>query len=409
MTRLPSQLQPLWPLAKKVHRWSSYGNGLVMRRAAPLQGERALPRRAAATPDETAVREPGSVTVHRVEQEPDGPRAIAPGTPERHWIFEKASHYEVPDRYAVEIADGIVVGDYGANITPGGTLDYETSHYFGIKRWREHPIYLRRRLPPVEKVDGTVVALATRGGSNNYYHFITDVLPRFGILEEAMPGVEPDGLYVPAASKWQQHLLELTGLSKYPVVPAGKHRAVRADRLIVPSIANPYEVAPRPTIEWLRRRLPPVDPARHPRRIYVTRGTARHTRSMVNEDTVWPMLEQRGFVKVAPETTSIQDQVDLFAAAEVIVAPHGAALTNLVFCSPGVRVLEMFAPSYVNAAYWAILQSIPDTHYRYLVAGDTSRYGPERYTRGRVMNDVMADVDLSAAQVADAVDLLLAD
>jgi capsular polysaccharide biosynthesis protein len=402
MTRLPSSLQPLWPLAKKVHRWSSYGNGAVMRRAAPFQGERALPRRATATPDDTAAREPEHVTVHRVEQDPDVPRQVAAGTPERHWVFEKASHYEVPDRYAVEIQDGIVVGDYGANITPGGTLDYETSHYFGIKRWREHPIYLRRRLPPVEKVDGTVVALATRGGSNNYYHFITDVLPRFGVFEDAMPGVEPDGLYVPATSKWQQNLLELTGLAKYPLIATAKHRAVRADRLVVPSISNPYEVAPRPTIEWLRRRLPPVDTAAQPRRIYVTRGTDRNNRSLVHEEATWPLLEQRGFVRVAPETTSIQEQIDLFAAAEVIVAPHGAALTNLVFCSPGVRVLEMFTASYVNSAYWAILQSIPGTHYRYLVAGDTARYGP-----GDPMNDIMADIDLTPQAVADAVDQLL--
>ncbi len=409
MTRLPSSLQPLWPLVKKAHRWASYGNGLVMRRAAPLQGERALPRRATATPAATAMREPDHVTVHRVDQVEEGDRQIPPGTPDRHWIFEKASHYRVPDRYAVEIKDGTVVGDYGANVTPGGTLEYETSHYFGIKRWREHPIYLRRRLPPVEEVDGTVVAMATRGGHNNYYHFITDVLPRFGVFQEALPGVEPDGLYVPAAAKWQQHLLELAGLAKYPVIEAAKHRAVRADRLIVPSIANPYEVAPRATIEWLRSRLPAVDTADKPKRIYVTRGTEPRTRRLTNEDATWPLLEERGFVRVSPEKTSIQEQIDAFAAAEVIVAPHGAALTNLVFTSPGVRVLEMFAPSYVNAAYWAILQSIPDTHYRYLVAGDAARYGAERYSRGRVMNDIMADIDLTPRQVADAVDQLLAD
>jgi capsular polysaccharide biosynthesis protein len=409
MTRLPSSLQPLWPLVKKVHRWSSYGNGLVMRRAAPLQGERALPRRATATPAETAARAPETVTVHRVDQPDEGDRQIPPGSPERHWIFEKASHYRVPDRYAVEIKDGIVVGDYGANVIPGGILEYETSHYFGIRRWREHPIYLRRRLPPIEKVDGTVVALATRGGHNNYYHFITDVLPRFGVFQEAMPGVEPDGLYVPAASKWQQNLLELTGLAKYPVIATGKHRAVRADRLVVPSIPNPHEVAPRATIEWLRSRLPAQDVADKPRRIYVTRGNVRNTRRLVHEDATWPLLEQRGFVRIEPGSLSIRDQIDYFSAAEVIVGPHGAALTNLLFASPGARVLEMFAPNYVNACYWAILQSIPDSHYRYLIADGWERYPAERYGPHKPMNAILADIDLPPQAVADAVDQLLAD
>jgi capsular polysaccharide biosynthesis protein len=409
VTRLPSRLQPVWPLVKRLHRSTSYGNGVVMRRAAPVLGERALPRRAAATPDETAARDPQRVRVHRADQPTEAPRTVAAGTPPRHWIFEKAGRYQAPPRYALEIADGIVVGDYGANITADGTLDYETSEYFGIKRWREHPIFLRRRLPPIEKIDGTVVALATRGGSNNYYHFLLDVLPRFGIFQDTMPGVEPDGLYVPAASAWQETLLGLTGLSKYPVVGAAKHRAIRADRLIVPSQPNPREVAPRATIDWLRSRLTAGETADKPRRIYVTRGTTRNTRRMVHEETIWPLLEQRGFVRIEPGGLSIQDQIDHFAAAEVIVAPHGAALTNLIFVSPGARVLEMFAPNYVNACYWAILQSIPDTHYRYLIGDGSERYGAERYGRGKSMNAIQADVDLSPRAVAEAVDQLLAD
>ena len=47
---------------------------------------------------------------------------------------------------------------------------------------------------------------------------------------------------------------------------------------------------------------------------------------------------------------ALLEQVDAFAAAQVVVAPHGAALGNLVFCPPGVRVLELFAPRDVNPA-----------------------------------------------------------
>ena len=34
-------------------------------------------------------------------------------------------------------------------------------------------------------------------------------------------------------------------------------------------------------------------------------------------------------------------QMDLFRRAEMVVAPHGAALANLIFCPPGTQVLEL--------------------------------------------------------------------
>jgi hypothetical protein len=42
----------------------------------------------------------------------------------------------------------------------------------------------------------------------------------------------------------------------------------------------------------------------------------------------------------------------------VIVAPHGAGLSNLVFCQPGVKVYELFPDHYVNACMSRLAQSI---------------------------------------------------
>ena len=80
------------------------------------------------------------------------------------------------------------------------------------------------------------------------------------------------------------------------------------------------------------------------------------------------------------EAHSVQEQIDHFAGAEVVVAPHGAALANLVFCRPGVRVLELFAPRYVNPCYWTIADNIAAARYRYLVCGRTARPGTHRCT-----------------------------
>jgi capsular polysaccharide biosynthesis protein len=207
---------------------------------------------------------------------------------------------------------------------------------------------------------------------------------------------------VPSAAQWQRDFLALAGLDTHRIVETRKHRAVSADHLVVPCLPNPQEVAPRATVDWLRGRLQPLDVADKPKRIYVTRGSAPNTRRLVQEDALMPLLEQRGFVRVEPGRMSVREQIDQFAAAEVIVAPHGAALTNLVFASPAVRVLEIFAASYVNATFWAITTSIPDAKYAYLVAGDAAAYGP-----GNPMNRIQADIDIDPGAVIRALDQLL--
>jgi capsular polysaccharide biosynthesis protein len=390
-------------MIKRLHRFAALVMGTIVRRTSRPLGRRALPQRATELSSDTAASEPDSVRIHPGGGPERIDRSPPPGDPEDHWTFTELSRFDVPARFTVEIDGGTVVGDYGASITPGGTLDYETSGYFAIAGWREHPIFLRPALPRIQHVDGSLVSLTNPGSAANYFHFLFDVLPRWGILQESLPGFVPDHLYVPCATSYQKQLLALAGLDGYDLVPSGKHRAVSADRLLVPSMPNPEEIAPTWMVEWVREFLPPVRTSDKPRRIYVTRGSAPNTRRVVNEADLWPRLERRGFVRIDPGAMSVRDQIDHFAAADVIVGPHGAAFSNLVFMQPGTRVLELFAPRYVKRTFWTICTGIPDVRYRYLVgAGSSDRAAP------RVMNGVQNDIVVDPARFDAAVDRLMA-
>lgn len=400
MSRLPHTLQPLWPVVKRVHRRTTALVGPVNRRTSRLTGA-PLPREGTATARETARREPEEARFH-----PGGPgeqlrRTPPTGIPRHHWSFAASAHYDVPPRFTLELAEGSVVGDYAAHVTASGLLDYETSTYFGIDGWPQHPLFLRGRMPEATFVDGTVVSLATRGSASNYYHFLLDVLPRLGILRESVPGARPDAWYLNTRSEYQRRLLAMVGLGDATVLEARKHSHYRATRLLVPSIPNPDLMAPRWTTRWLRDALPAANVRDRPKRLFVTRGDRPNTRRLVDEERHLALLERQGFIRFDPGRHSVQDQIDTFAAAEAIVAPHGAALANLVFCCPGVRVLELFAPSYVNPCYWAITANIPESRYRYLV-------GEGRSPRpGAPMTGVLTDIRVTDAALAAAVDDLL--
>ena len=254
---------------------------------------------------------------------------------------------------------------------------------------------------------GTVLALASRATGHNYYHFLIDALPRLGIAEQAAPGiVEETGTFlVDQATRYQRELLALLGLEHKRLVAPRRRLALRAERLAVLSLPNSSTVVSPSTTRWLREALPPVRTTGLPELLYVTRGSTPHTRRVVREQELSDRLRRRGFTVIDPGSLSVREQIDHFAAARVVVAPHGAALTNLSFSRPGVRLLELFAPTYLNPGYWSIVANIEDARYRYLVASSSSRSAtPEAPQLG-----VMDDIDVDPADVEDALDELLSD
>lgn len=78
------------------------------------------------------------------------------------------------------------------------------------------------------------------------------------------------------------------------------------------------------------------------KRLYVTRRNAG-TRRLLNEDALLGRLESEfGFRLVENENHSLLDQLRLYRNATVVMGPHGAGLTNVVFARRPELLVEMF-------------------------------------------------------------------
>ena len=93
------------------------------------------------------------------------------------------------------------------------------------------------------------------------------------------------------------------------------------------------------------------------RRIYISRAKAAR-RKLLNEDQVWAVLEKLGFEKVFMEDLDFQDQVAMMQQAAIVVAPHGAAITNILFCRPGTHVVEIADLSFPNPNFYALASAM---------------------------------------------------
>jgi Glycosyltransferase 61 len=241
----------------------------------------------------------------------------------------------------------------------GGHLDAQDRLLAeGPLKWaeplRERFILRQRFFPHVREVQGTAWSLATVSATN-YFHWMFECLPRLRFLREA--NIPYDWIYACHNQRFQREAFAHLGLPADKIIDTASVPFLRAERLVLPRRVNKFEPW---IIPWLRETLLPlgqnVSAAALPKRIYISRRKAS-SRGVANDAELTALLESHGFVGVQLEEHGLAEQIALFRQAEAIVAPHGAGLTNLVFCEPGTLVVEFISVGYGSELYAKIGQA----------------------------------------------------
>ena len=79
-------------------------------------------------------------------------------------------------------------------------------------------------------------------------------------------------------------------------------------------------------------------------KIYVTRQNTAY-RNIINESDIREELTKKGYLIINTNNLSINEQVNIFSNADIVIGPTGSALSNIVFCKKNTHVLEII-PKY---------------------------------------------------------------
>ena len=233
-------------------------------------------------------------------------------------------------------------------------------------------IVLSEQLPPPVKIDGTVAFLSVQWAHNNYYHWMIDLISRFALLIHSGIPLESIDKFVVNTHvlPYQKETLQLLGIPPNKIIQSSQTNHFQATTLIVPS---PLHLEDFRSSQWVcsflksKFCLPQFrENSTYAKRIYISRSQASY-RQIINEEEMINFLAMYGFQKVTFESMSFAEQVACMAGAEVVIAPHGAGLTNLVFCAPQTKVIEFFSPEYVANCYWQISHTC-QLEYYYLIS-----------------------------------------
>jgi hypothetical protein len=230
--------------------------------------------------------------------------------------------------------------------------------------WKD-PAYRNLFLPRATRLPGNWTSVVAQWGQG-YYHWLMDALPRLTLLPEFPSDTR---IIVPATlASFQLETLQWLGLQDRVRPTHEVHLLVEnyyfASMTSMTGCYNPFAV------QLLRSQfLGRADTSYNsPRRFYLRR-VGKH-RVLLNEPAVLQFFEQRGWEIVDTEQMSLARQIQLFSKAEMIVAQHGAGLTNLVWCQRGCKVLELCVSAWLNGVFEGMAQCVGANH-RYLVfSGD---------------------------------------
>jgi len=292
---------------------------------------------------------------------------------------------KTPASFVAVLKNGRVCGQTAFVLTANYKLLRDVSLEFTVKHlnlMRKRKAYNMWRSRKFKYVRETVAVLCFCS-AHNYYHWMMDVLPRIELLR--LSGIQIDKYVMNRQSilPFQDETLAVLGIPRDKIIDSRVD--MQARKLVVPSLITRYifkwgtyvrpDVIPKWACEFLRNQfLHPsdTDPSDPNEYIYISRENAIYRR-VINEEEILDRLSTFGFKKVNLESMTVAEQIELFSRAKVIIAPHGAGLVNLVFCKPGTKVIELFAPNYMPSYYWMISNHVQLDYYYLVNKGQTNR------------------------------------
>jgi hypothetical protein len=255
------------------------------------------------------------------------------------------------------LEDALLCGHIGSVVYRGHVLSSEP----GV-RPLDNPNY-SKPLPGAHEhtLDARTLYFSMTGvpkGHKQFYHFFIDFLPQLYYVLEAFPRkrmtvVTNDDLcayqtYAYDYAKKRHPHLEFMTIGERDVFRIPNLLYAESGQNAHSSFLDPGYVRFLHAVFLEGQHVVPS--ARPSRRIYVTRDDAKNRR-VSNEAELLPILRRYGYDVIRPTELSHKEQIALFANAESIVGPAGAAFANLIYARPGTHVAIFYPENLIGDQY----------------------------------------------------------
>jgi len=262
---------------------------------------------------------------------------------------------QIPARpfYSISLRGAHVFGPSVMVVTASGTVICEVSKEWGVYLDTPEASWIQRRffLPKPRHLAGKTFLLASTG-AETFNHWMMESLPRLALWKMAggLIGKIDHWLVSRKSPSFVRESLNLLGIPWERVLDFGENQHWSCETLELFSLASDWGMPSALSVNFLRASFGVPTASGTGKRFYLVRGETRDRR-VIDEPDLVAALGKEGFEPLNSGRLGIRATAAALAGAEWIIAPHGAALTNMVFAPPGCRILEIFNPSFTNPCY----------------------------------------------------------
>ena len=195
-----------------------------------------------------------------------------------------------------------------------------------------NPVLVAKFLPEVDSRSASVLS------NNGYYHWLIEDLPAYLLTKSLDPKLET---IVPRIkAKYVQDFLDYS-----KTIALETERFAKCNNINFISRGDDTGWPHPEDIAFLRnyfaKELKPANPNN---RVYISRENS--TRSPVYEGKLVSYLRQSGWTILNLEDMNFISQIHAVSSAAVICGVHGAGLANMIWMSPGSKVIEIGGPEF---------------------------------------------------------------
>lgn len=275
-------------------------------------------------------------------------------------------------QYLLTLQNGWILGDQGVFLTANYEFIYDYPTYFlnRLNQWVEESgkrllaNSFQQEEQFIQFLSGRILCL-TGVYSNVYWHLFAEFLPRVLIAEKC--SVTFDGIAISEKARRNiQSLIKPLGIPMEKVHFIQPDQLYFVEELLVPSVTSNNTPSNTEVFQWIQEKYLPKESLRCKpfRKIFWARQ--KNSKRLLNADEISSWLAKQGFEIYEDVLRPIEEQARIFAEASVVIFPHGSGGTNLIFCQPHCKVIEIktqFQPDYTFNLYKNLCHTLSLDHH----------------------------------------------